>query len=83
MNESPLHGRFDRMRVRHFHPLIGFVVPTAVIGYGIVIPRSCIAGWNDLTLGFASTIVGAAITYWVGVRRALRDGQQGGRDAVR
>ena len=76
-------GTRPRVNLRHFHPLIGFVVPTAVIGYGIMIPRSCIAGWNDLTLGFSGTIVGAAITYWVGVRRALRDGQQGGRDAVR
>jgi hypothetical protein len=61
------------MRARHLLPLVGFVVPTAVIGYGIVIPRSCIAGINDLTVGFASTIVGACVTYVVGLRAALRD----------
>ena len=61
------------MRARHLLPLVGFVVPTAVIGYGIVIPRSCIAGINDLTVGFASTIVGACVTYVLGVRAALRD----------
>ena len=61
------------MRARHLLPLVGFVVPTAVIGYGVVIPRSCIAGINDLTVGFASTIVGACGTYVLGLRAALRD----------
>jgi hypothetical protein len=61
------------MRARHLLPLVGFVVPTAVIGYGIVIPRSCIAGINDLTVGFGSTIVGACVTYVLGLRAALRD----------
>jgi hypothetical protein len=63
------------MRARHLLPLVGFVIPTAVIGYGIVIPRSCIAGINDLTVGFASTIAGACVTYVLGVRAALRDRQ--------
>ena len=25
-------------------PLVGFLVPTLVLGFGFVIPRSCIAG---------------------------------------
>jgi ABC-type Fe3+ transport system permease subunit len=62
------------MRARHWLPLLTFVVPTVVIGYGVVIPRSCIAGINELTLGFAATVVGACVTYVVGVRGALRDG---------
>ena len=61
------------MKARHLMPLIGFVVPTVLIGYGFVIPRSCIAGVNELTIGFATTIVGACITYVVGVRSALRE----------
>ena len=71
------------MRARHFYPLLGFILPTVLIGYGFVIPRSCIAGWNELTLGFASTVIGAAITYWAGVRLALRGASPGGRDALR
>ena len=59
------------MKLRHFLPLVGFVVPTVVIGYGFVIPRSCIAGVNELTIGFATTIVGACITYVIGIRQAL------------
>jgi ABC-type Fe3+ transport system permease subunit len=59
------------MNVRHYLPLAGFVVPTVVIGYGFVIPQSCIAGINELSLGFATTVIGACITYVVGVRRAL------------
>jgi ABC-type Fe3+ transport system permease subunit len=58
--------------MRHFTPLAGFVLPTVVIGYGFVIPRSCIAGWNELTVGFAVTVFGACITYVAGVRLASR-----------
>jgi ABC-type Fe3+ transport system permease subunit len=59
------------MTWKHLLPLIGFVLPTVVIGFGFVIPRSCIAGVNELTIGFASTIVGACVTYVVGLRQAL------------
>ena len=52
-------------------PLLGFVVPTVFIGYGFVIPRSCIAGVNELTIGFATAILGACVTYVAGVRVAL------------
>ena len=58
--------------LRAYAPLAGFVVPTVLIGYGVVIPRSCIAGWNELTLGFATTIAGACLTYVAGLRLALR-----------
>ena len=60
----------NRFRLRHFIPLVGFVVPTVVIGYGVVIPRSCIAGWNELTVGFGATVVGACLTYLAGLRLA-------------
>jgi hypothetical protein len=53
-------------------PLIGFVVPTLVIGYGFVIPRSCIAGINESTIGFAATVAGSCLTYWLGVRAARK-----------
>ena len=58
-------------------PLAGFVVPTLVIGYGVVIPRSCIAGWNELSVGFAATIAGACLTYVAGLRLA-RSGKRDG-----
>ena len=51
------------MKARYYVPLVGFVVPTVVIGYGVVIPRSCIAGVNELTIGFATTVIGACLTY--------------------
>ncbi len=59
------------MTLRQLLPLIGFVVPTVVIGYGVVIPRSCIAGVNELTIGFATTVLGACVTYVLGLRVAL------------
>ena len=55
-------------RVRPYIPLIGFVVPTVVVGYGVVIPRSCIAGVNELTIGFGTTLLGAVLTYFAGQR---------------
>jgi hypothetical protein len=61
------------MRLRHLLPLVFFVVPTVVIGYGFVIPRSCIAGVNELTIGFATTILGACVTYVTGLRSVLRE----------
>jgi hypothetical protein len=61
------------MRLRHFLPLVFFVVPTVVIGYGFVIPRSCIAGVNELTIGFATTILGACVTYVTGLRSVVRE----------
>jgi hypothetical protein len=64
------------LRPRHFLPLATFVVPTVAIGYGIVIPRSCIAGWNELTLGFAATVLGACLTYWAGLRLVAFAGEK-------
>jgi hypothetical protein len=43
-----------------------------VLGYGFVIPRSCIAGLNELTIGFGTTVLGACVTYVLGVRQARR-----------
>jgi len=59
-------------RFRAFVPLAGFVVPTVLIGYGVVIPRSCIAGMNELTVGFGATVIGACLTYVAGLRLAAR-----------
>ena len=61
------------MKSKYFLPLLGFVVPTIVIGYGFVIPASCIAGINQLTIGFAATVLGACASYWAGVRTVWRD----------
>lgn len=58
-------------RVRTYIPLLGFVLPTVVVGYGVVIPRSCIAGVNELTIGFGTTILGAVLTYFAGQRAVL------------
>jgi hypothetical protein len=60
------------MKLTHFVPLILFVVPSLIIGYGFVLPRHGVAPLSELSIGFAGTVLGAAITYLVGVRRALR-----------
>ena len=61
------------MKLRHWTPLFGFVVPNVVIGYGFVIPHSVIAGVNQLTIGFGITIGAACLTYWMGLRSVLRE----------
>jgi SAM-dependent methyltransferase len=61
-------------KVRPYVPLLGFVIPTVIIGYGFVIPRSCIAGVNELTIGFGTTILGAILTYIAGQRAVMPRG---------
>jgi ABC-type Fe3+ transport system permease subunit len=58
-------------RLKPYLPLLVVVVPTVVIGYGFVIPRSCIAGVNELTVGFGVTIFASILTYFAG-QRAVR-----------
>jgi len=57
-------------QVRLYVPLLGFVIPTLAMGYGVVLPRHGICGVNEITLGFGSTVFGAALTYVTGVRLA-------------
>ena len=64
--------RESEMRLSLLLPLVSYVVPTVAIGYGYVIPRSAIAGVNELTVGFAASILGACVTYVVGVSAASR-----------
>jgi hypothetical protein len=61
------------MKFRYFVPLLGFVAPTLLIGYGLVIPESCIAGVNQLSVGFATTVLGSCVTYWLGIRTVLAE----------
>jgi len=64
------------VKPRHLVPLLGFVVPTLVIGFGFVIPRSCIAEVNELTIGLATTVIGTCITYVLGIRAVLREARR-------
>jgi hypothetical protein len=59
------------MKLRYFLPLVAHVVPTLAIGFGQVIPGSCIAGVNALTIGFAVSVVSTCVAYWLGVRLAV------------
>ena len=61
------------MKLRYFLPLAAHVLPTIVIGFGSVIPGSCIAGVNALTVGFAASVVGTCLAYYVGVWTVVRD----------
>ncbi len=70
------------MKRKHFYPLAGFALPTLVIAYGVVIPGSCIAGWNEHSIGFGTTVLGACLTYVTGLRAVLRDREKGKQDAA-
>ena len=69
-------------RLHHFYPLLGFLIPTLVIGFGVVIPGSCIAGVNQQSVGFGMTLLGASIAYWQGIRLAVRESQREKNDAA-
>jgi ABC-type Fe3+ transport system permease subunit len=55
-----------RDHVVRYLPLLGHVLPTLAIGYGLVIPGSCIAGWNPLTVGFGASVLGTCVAYVLG-----------------
>ncbi len=61
------------MKTRYWIPLGSFLLPTMIISYGFVFPRNHVASINELTLGFALTLLSASATYIVGIRRALKD----------
>jgi hypothetical protein len=59
-------------QLRLYVPLLLHLLPTLVVGYFVVIPRSCIAGFNELTIGFAVANLGFALSYVAGVRLASK-----------
>lgn len=64
--------RASRSAAAAYLPLALHLVPTLGVGYLVVIPRSCIAGLNELTLGFAAANLGFALSYLAGIRIARR-----------
>jgi hypothetical protein len=62
------------LRPAHFVPLVGFVLPSAIIGYGFVLPRAGHSGASELSIGFATTLLGAVATYIVGIVMVARRG---------
>jgi ABC-type Fe3+ transport system permease subunit len=55
-----------------YAPLIGHVVPTLIIGFGLVIPGSPIDGINTYTIGFLSAVLGFIPAYVAGIAIAIR-----------
>ncbi len=64
------------MKRVYFWPLAAHVIGTLAIGFGWVIPGSCIEGANALTVGFAVSVVSTCVAYWVGIRQAVLDRRQ-------
>lgn len=61
-------------RLTLYLPLVLQLIPTLGIGYLLVIPNSCIAGMNELTIGFAAANLGFVLSYVGGIRLALKKG---------
>lgn len=61
------------MKFKYTIPLIGFVIPTLIVGYGFVIPNSAIAGVNALSIGFGTTVLGACLAYFAGIHLVMKD----------
>lgn len=64
--------RFLRIHAVIYAPLLLHAIPTLAIGLGVVIPRSCIAGVNQLTIGFVAAVLGFVPAYVAGIRLAQR-----------
>lgn len=52
--------------------LLSHLIPTIIIGFGFVIPGSCIDGINPHTLGFISCLIGFLPTFYCGALLARR-----------
>jgi hypothetical protein len=65
---------FVYARLLVYAPLLAHIAPTLLVGYGLVIPNSPIAGFNEYTIGFAVTVGGFVPTYLAGIRIARRQG---------
>lgn len=61
-------------RAMVYLPLVLHLIPTLGIGFLVVIPKSCIAGINELTIGFAAANLGFVLSYVGGVRLARLQG---------
>jgi hypothetical protein len=57
---------------RLLFPILGFVIPSLVIGYGVVLSRAGHTGMDELTIGFAGTLLGACMTYVAGIAITAR-----------
>lgn len=51
-------------------PLASHLVPTAVTGYGLVLPAAGLPATGPVGIGLAASLAGTIITYVVGVRMA-------------
>jgi len=63
-------GRTSTRAASVYLPLAMHLIPTLGIGFFVVIPQSCIAGVNELTIGFGAANLGFALSYAAGVRLA-------------
>jgi hypothetical protein len=59
-------------RLALYPPLAAHLVPTLAIGCLVLIPQSCIAGFNELAIGFAAANLGFVLSYLAGVRLAVK-----------
>ncbi len=71
MSSFPLSWRAKTLA---YLPLALHLIPTLGVGYFIVIPQSCIAGINELTIGFAAANLGFVLSYVGGIRLARKQG---------
>ncbi|MBP6012045.1 MAG: hypothetical protein KBA31_07445 [Alphaproteobacteria bacterium] len=66
-----LNPRLQRRCVL-YAPLALHVLPAVFIAFAFMIPQSCIAGVNALSVGFAATVLGFIPCYVAGIRIAQK-----------
>jgi hypothetical protein len=59
------------MKLKYHVPLLGFLIPTLVISTLMFVFRECPP--IDQFIGFYACVIGATITYYVGIHMVLKD----------
>ncbi len=61
----------ESMKLKYHVPLLGFLIPTFIISTLMFVYRECPP--MDQLIGFYACVIGATITYYVGIHVALND----------
>ncbi|HON37660.1 MAG: hypothetical protein ACOX3E_07885 [Desulfomonilia bacterium] len=62
------------MKLKYHVPLVGFLVPTFAISTLMFVYGECPP--IDQLIGFYACVIGAAVTYYVGIHTVLSDSKQ-------
>lgn len=66
----------EHMKLKYHIPLMGFLAPTLVISTWMFVYKECPP--IDQLIGFYACVIGATITYYIGIHTVLSDKKDSG-----